>query len=164
MTPLKSFTAMRTLSLVVVLALLCMLAHEAQAQPRRMPARFVKPVPAGHMHKSPKAPPQLAPKPVYPKGGKGVAPQPDLTRPLPKHKQVPKAIVKDSVPQRGIEKRTVTHPSGRRDIYQSKTREPNGDIGKQHSHIVLNKARQVEVAKTMDRKTVKDSGKHIPKR
>jgi hypothetical protein len=121
-------------------------------------------MPAARMVKSPKAPPQLAPKPVYPKGGKGVPPQPDLTRPLPKHKQIPKAVVKDAVPQRGVEKRTVTHPSGRRDIYQSKTREPDGNIGKQHSHTVLNKARQVEVAKTMDRKTVKDSGKHIPRR
>lgn len=164
MTPLKPSRATRPLSLVVVLGLLCMLAHEAQAMPRRMPARFVKPMPAARMVKSPKAPPQLAPKPVYPKAGKGVAPQPDLTRPLPRHKQLPKAVVKDAVPQHGIEKRTVTHPSGRRDIYQSKTREPNGNIGKQHSHTVLNKARQVEVAKTMDRKTIKDSGKHIPRR
>lgn len=147
-----------------ILALLCFYVPESNAARGRSYSRPTTVRPYQRAPKIAQAPRQLAPKPVYPKGARGTASQPDLTKPLPKHKQLPNRVVKDSAPQAGVHQRVVTHPSGRRDIYQSKTREANGDIGKKHSHVVLNKARQVEVAKTMDRKTLKDSGRHIPKR
>lgn len=154
----------KTLLCGSLLAMLCLYLPESQAARGRSYARPTTVRPYQKAPKVPQGPRQMAPKPVYPKGAKGTAKQPDLTKPLPKHKQLRQKTVKDSAPQAGVHKRLVTHPSGRRDIYQSKTREANGDIGKKHSHVVLNKARQVEVAKTMDRKTLKDSGKHIPKK
>jgi len=146
-----------------LLALLCIQTEEAQAARGRFFSRPTTVRPYQRVTRPPQAPRQLAPKPAYPKGAKGTARQADLTAPLPKHKQAATKNVKDSPAQAGVHKRVVTHPSGRKDIYQSHTRKPNGDIGNPHSHVVLNKARQVESARTIDGKKLKDSGRHVPR-
>ena len=122
--------------------------------PKRPPKQF----------SAPKAPKQLAPKPRVPP--KPVANAQAKPKSPPTQGKSAAVVTRDTSNPKltnAPHAKEVTHPSGRRDIYYGKTRNEDGSIGKPHGHTVLNKARQVEYARTPEGKVLKNTGRHIPK-